>query len=84
MSRPNTTPLSSLRLGSIIEPIPQPPGSPGTGFGRSQHNLMSPGRSHNPGPDGDHQRLQEEVQTLRNKLQTWEESWNQAKQVRSD
>ncbi|KAJ8037135.1 RING finger protein unkempt-like [Holothuria leucospilota] len=81
MSRPNTTPLSSLRLGSILEPLSQPPGSPGSGSGRSQHNLMSPGRSHNPGPEGDHQRLQEEVQTLRNKLQTWEESWHQAKQA---
>ncbi|XP_071815243.1 putative E3 ubiquitin-protein ligase UNKL isoform X2 [Apostichopus japonicus] len=82
MSRPNTTPhTSSLLLASMMDPLSQPPGSPSSGPTRSQHNLMSPGRSSNPGPDGDHHKLQEEVTTLRNKLQTWEESWNQAKQA---
>lgn len=81
MSRPNTTPQTSLRLGSIMDPLSQTPGSPSSGPIGNQHNLMSPGRSANPGPDGDHHRLREEVTTLRNKLQTWEESWNQAKQV---
>lgn len=96
MSQPNTAP-SSLRhmgLGHMLgDPIGSASGSPSstTPMTTSASNstgggTRSGGQNHTGGGEGetiDVGRLQEECNTLRGQVQKWEESWAQAKQVRS-
>ena len=83
MSQPNTV-MRHMSLGRILDPLGtnSPPGNSSRG---PQSPLIQGSSNLNPvgtGADGDSQRLQEEITNLRSKLHSWEESWNQAKQVR--
>lgn len=95
MSQPNTAP-SSLRhmgLGHMLgDPIGSASGSPSsstpmtTSASNSTSGNRSGGQNHTGGGEGENTdvgRLQEECNTLRGQVQKWEESWAQAKQVRS-
>ena len=85
MSQPNTV-MRHMGLGRILDPLGtnSPPGS--NSSRGPQSPLLQGSANLNPGGgtgggEGDNQRLQEEITNLRSKLHSWEESWNQAKQV---
>ena len=82
MSQPNTV-MRHISIGRYDAlGAPSPPSNSSRG---PQSPLVQSSSSLNPGGssglDSETHRLQEEISNLRGKLHSWEESWNQAKQV---
>ncbi|XP_033630575.1 putative E3 ubiquitin-protein ligase UNKL isoform X1 [Asterias rubens] len=74
MSQPNTTPyMRHMSINRLLD-------SSGSAI-RGPHSPHTVGSNPNSNSEDIVRKFQEEISVLKNKLHTWEESWNQAKQA---